>query len=385
MEKQNLLFSMNKKNRGNGKLIRNQRITSYCISIEDRELNDCCINKIIMNVNYYIDNYSKIRLPVIFLFENEIKVIDKLTYVFLECICYYLINNLGIEVHVGWKPQMGIITEGLNSSPLLLLCDKSKENVLKFVAKFKNDGYGNHYRRLVENSNENLCGIFQDVYSFFKVFNSCDSIKDKITEIIAELVGNAFEHGCSDCLVDIDVANNYNTVIGKVMYDVYSVNLAVISFSNKLIGDELKQRLYENKMIGKRNEELLKIFNHHKKYLFDEKYEEEDFYNIAVFQDSISGVDKGGVGGKGLTVLINSLQQMAYDNHCYMLSGNRAVSLKKEYLSYDNENWIGFNKEKDFFNVKPADSVINKLVTFMPGTAYNLDFIMLKGEQIKNE
>jgi hypothetical protein len=379
MENQKLLFSKNKTNRGRGSFRRN--ITSYIIEIEDRELNNYCINKIIMNVNYYIDKYSRIRLPLIILFNNEIKIIDKLTYIFLECICFYLINDLDIEVHISWKPQMDIITEGLNSSPLLLLSDRSKENVKKYVDKFKNDGYGSHYRRLVENSAENLCSVYQDVDSFFKIFYSCDSIKDKIAEIIAELVGNAFEHGCSDCLIDIDVANNYNTIIDNLKYDVYSVNLAVISFSSKLIGDELKQRLQKNNMIGERNEQLLKAFNNHRKYLFDEEYEEEDFYNIAVFQDSISGVDKGAVGGKGLTVLIKSLQQMSYENHCYMLSGNRAVSLKKEYLLYDDDNWIGFNREKDFFCIKPANGVISKCVTFMPGTAYNLDFIMIKGER----
>lgn len=386
MDNQNLLFLNNQQFQRKGRINSSKgKCLYYYIEIRDEILSGFCIHKIIQYINFYIPKYSKSRLPILIDFVNNLRIADKLTYVFFECICFYLVNDLGIEVHIKWKPKMNIITEGLNSSPLLLLQGKSRKNVSKFIEKFQNDGYGNHFRRLVKNSNTNLCSIFQDVDSFFKLFNSCDSVKDEIVEMIAELVANAFEHGGSDCLIDIDVADHYNTKIDGTECRVYSVNLIIINFSQKLIGDEIKQRIFDDNMRGDRNEFLLEAFEYHKNYLFDESYTENDFYNIAVFQDKISGTDKGSSGGKGLTLLIKSLQQSSYEDHCYMLSGNKIISFQKEYLIYDDDNWIGFNKEKDFFHTKPSHDVIRTYDTFMPGTAYNLDFIILKKGECKNE
>lgn len=382
MENLKLLFNKNPQLMKNGSLRRtnlhNGRLI-YVIEVKDSELSGISIHKIIKYLNFYFKKYGKSKLPVLISFSNDVVLNDKLTYVMLECICYYLINDLKIEVHLGWTPKTNIITEGVNSSPLLLLNDISKENVYKFSKKFIKDGFRNHFRRVVKNSNENLCETFQQVDSFFKLFDSCDSVKEDIVEVVAELVGNAFEHGGSDCLIDIDVADGYSAEIDGVIRSVYGVNIVVVNFSQKLIGDELKERIRIGDLTGERNGQLIEALEYHKENFFDDDYTEEDFYNISVFQDRISGVDKGKSGGKGLTVLIKSLQQRSFENHCYMLSGNRTVFFKKECLSYDNNDWIGFNEEKNYMKGKPDKNVIDKCITFLPGTAYNLDFVIMKG------
>lgn len=388
MENLKLLFDRNPVSIKNGSLQRVKQLRGrmfYVVEVKDNELSGISICKIIKYLNYYLEKYGRSKLPLLILFTNDVKLNDKLTYIMLESICYYFINNLGIEVHLGWNPKTDIITEGVNSSPLLLLNNASKANVQKFKNKFINDGFRNHFRRVVENSNENLCDVFQQVDSFFKLFDSCDSVKDDIVDVIAELVGNAFEHGGSDCLIDIDVADGYRAEIDGVVREAYSVNIVVVNFSQKLIGDELRDRLQDGDLTGERNKQLIEALEFHRNNLFDKQYTEEDFYNISVFQDRISGVDKGKTGGKGLTVLIKSLQQRSFENHCYMLSGNKTVFFNKEYLSYDENEWIGFNADKNFLKGRPDKSAIDECVTYMPGTAYNLDFIIMKGVNESNE
>lgn len=379
MDNQELLFLSNNSFIKNERFIRLNGRPFYEIRIKDKELSGVSIHRIIKYVNYYLKKYAAIKLPVLLHFEDEVVIKDKLTYVVLECICYYLINNRNIEVHICWNPKRHIITEGVYSSPLLLLAEGSKGNVIKFKKKFLSDGFRRHFRKVVEKSNANLCASFQEVDTFFKMFDSCDMVKEEIIEAVAELVGNAFEHGGSDCLIDIDVTDRYKTDDRENGKEVYSVNIVVLNFSKKLIGDELKERVSNGEMTGNRNKQLMDVLDYHKTNFFDEKYTEEDFFNISVFQDRISGVDKGNSGGKGLTLLIKSLQQRSYENHCYMLSGNRTVFFDKDYLGYNDDNWIGFNKENDFYKRKPDDSVFAECETFFPGTAYNLDFILMKG------
>lgn len=380
MDNQELLLKSNKAAVKNGRIEKRFGKYFYVIIINDKELSGASINKIIKYINYYIKKYANTKIPVLLSFSKTIEIKDKLTYIVLECICYYLIKDLGVEVHIGWKPKTDIITIGVNSSPLLLLNDVSSENVKKFVKKFENDGYGSHFRRVIGNSNENLCKAFQEVDSFFKLFNSCDTVKDEIIEAVAELVGNAFEHGGSDCLIDIDVADGFRSSKAEDETEVYSVNIVVLNFSKKLIGDELKYRINSAGMSGERNKQLIDIYKYHNENFFDEKYTEEDFFNLAVFQDRISGLDKGKSGGIGLTYLIKSLQQRSCENHCYMLSGKRVVLFSKDYLSYNEDNWIGFNSAHDFHRAKPDVCVLSECDTYFPGTAYNLDFILMKGE-----
>lgn len=62
-----------------------------------------------------------------------------------------------------------------------------------------------------------------------------------------------------------------------------------------------------------------------------------------------------------------------------MVSGDRALLFFRPYLEFDADNWIGFNKEKSFVNAPPDPGILKNSQVFIPGTAYNLCFVM-KGE-----
>ena len=109
----------------------------------------------------------------------------------------------------------------------------------------------------------------------------------------------------------------------------------------------------------------------------DDTYKEEDFFNIASFQHKISGsIKKNTTGGTGLTKLVSSLEKQSDAHKCYLITGNRALWFFHQYLEYNQDGWIGFNTENDFLNKTPAYTVIGPNSIYLPGTAYNLNFVM---------
>ena len=70
---------------------------------------------------------------------------------------------------------------------------------------------------------------------------------------------------------------------------------------------------------------------------------------------------------------------------CYVVSGKRAVNFYKELLEYNDDKWIGFNQENDYISKIPSEIdennlVISESLMYMPGTAYNLNFVMKEGD-----
>jgi hypothetical protein len=221
-----------------------------------------------------------------------------------------------------------------------------------------------------------LCKIYDDVAYFQKSFNiNYDCVED-ISEVIVELIGNAIEHSKSDCLVDFDIATDYQSVSGD---SVCGINIAIISFSNILLGDGIKKKMEDFNSSEATNDRYAKVKvakDNHCEY-FDDGYDITDFYNISTFQHRISGSEKKmDSGGMGLTKLIKSIEDKATEHTCYVLSGDRIILFEPEYLEYNKDGWIGFNKNNDYFCSKPSNQVLQRSNFYMPGTAYNLNFVM---------
>lgn len=357
----------------------------YCI-IDDIVFGQEAIKKII---NYILNIEKKFRNQkvsiCIMLHSDNFK--DKLSILFLECICYYLINFKKYKVKVAFSIRPNIWTEGVISSPLMILNTFDKVNAEKFTGKFFFEIYQNHYRKLVKfdelkQNEEILSKVMTDIDNFLKMFSTSNDFREKIAEVIAELIGNAYEHGGTDCLVDIDVADDY--ISAEKEGNFYGINVAVINFSDKLVGSGISKIFFQETQQKGRYKELEDAYIFHRDY-FDERYTQEDFFNISAFQHKISGREDNRVtGGTGLTKLIRALEEMSVTHKCYIVSGDRVIDFKKEYLIYDENNWIGFNKEGNFKTQLPDPEAIDSFKIFLPGVAYNLNFA-LRREEDKNE
>lgn len=337
------------------------------------------IFEIVVFLNTISLQYKNNNVPVLIELE-QVTFYDKLAYVVFECIVYYykVIKKKNIRIIFDIKPT--IWTEGIRYSSLKY-CNNSEE----FDIRFKFEVYRRHYRNLTKydkyiSENEYLSKIVGDIKNYMINNEIPTYIADELSEVLIELIGNGLEHSKTDTLIDIDVTDSLYSKENDKKGNYYGVNVAIATISNIHFSDMLKNKLNKNNAIdyGKRYSEVMKALKQHQIY-FNNKYIENDFYTIASFQDSISGNIKKNneVGGKGLTKLLKSVEERAEDHLCYMLSGNRILFLRKEFLN-SKDNYVGFNLSGDFLNEPPNEEVFGTCDTNISGVLYNLSFAIKK-------
>lgn len=339
------------------------------------------IKKLLSFVNMLNIKYPRVKMPIVIKIGN-IVFKDKLTYVFLEIICYLLIKKYGHLVQVIFRCKHNILIEGIASSPLLLLNCLERDNMMKFLEKFDDELYKNHYRKIMRKKEDTaeLSKKMDEISYFLKFSGVEEECIDELSEVIVELIGNAWEHASSECLVDIDVTNSYFKE--KSVEPFLGVNIAVLNFSNDLLGDSVRRKILEDQIeLPERYNLVKKSYANHANY-FDDNYKETDFFNIASFQHKISGrKNKTATGGTGLTKLISSLEKRSDAHHCYLITGDRALWFRHQYLEYDEDGWIGFNESNNFIEDIPAHNTLCPNSIYMPGTAYNLNFVMKRRKE----
>ena len=150
----------------------------------------------------------------------------------------------------------------------------------------------------------------------------------------------------------------------------------MLNFSDKCLGDEIKEKIknhyYKD---SKRYDSVENAYVFHKTR-FKKAYTEEDFFNITAFQEKISGrVNETKSGGTGLAELIKNLQEYAYEDYCYIMTGDKGLFFKKELLNYDENNWVGFNEDRNYLTNIPCKDALVRSHTYLPGTGYNFMFV----------
>lgn len=350
-----------------------------------------------INLLAFLSSASKSVLknfPIIINLEKSFFA-DKLTFIILECILYYYINDIKCSnIILKLNNTTEIITKGLDLSPLNILCDTTISTAKRyelFNRKFNLDLSKYHFRKIILKENDSCDNpvtslLMQDIESYLKIHEVAKEYTNTIPSVISELVDNVIEHSNSDCLVDIDITPSTFKKVDPDTNEIsdenfYGLNVAVINLSETLIGENLNQKIsgYTNN-IPPRYQVVKDAYNNLKN-IFDKKYNEDDFFVIASFQDKISGrMDSSLTGGKGLTELLKSLQENWNTDlyNCYMYSGNKVLWFKQEFLNYNDDGWIGFNAQNDFYNLKPDSEVFYKIPFYFPGTAYNLNFVVKK-------
>lgn len=334
------------------------------------------IYEMIAVVNY-INKSFKQKIPITFNI-GQFEFYDKLVYIILESFCYYMINIRKHDVLIIFKANHTIWSEGIIYSPLVNIGDKAK-----FVKKFENDLSMYHFRRLIPRKEEceetYLSSLMQEINCF--LYNNAinEELSTQLAEVLIELVGNASEHGNSECIIDLDITKgtySKNQIEDNGIY--YGMNAVVLNFSNKLFYEPLKNKLSRQTQFDERYNYVLAAREYHLSNLND-NYGENDFYTISSFQHKISGnIEKNRVGGTGLTRLLRSLEENADSHLCYMLSGNRILFFEREYMMYDSNKLLGFNSTKNYLSEIPSYRVFKTIRTFVPGVAYNLNYAIKK-------
>lgn len=394
MKNSNYLFSKNtvikwKPHIENGKIV---------VSIharEDQLFSGREIYQLIGKVNFLIKKWGNAKIPITIDLGNA-NFIDKLTFVILESICYSLIVEYSIPVQIYMNVKGNIATYESRFSPMKLLNGTNIDEIKKYKIEFDNNIYLTHYRKVVDGvgkeSTNYLGDVQQEIDSFLKNLEIKEALRNEIALVVTELVGNSCEHAETDCLVDIDVTPDTNTESAQVYY---GINIVVINFSLKLLGDDIKKNILDKKKaeLSERYQKVIDAYELHSCYFDQHRYYEEDFRNITAFQTRISGRDNCfKTGGTGLTKLIEALETESEAYRCYVISGKRCINFYKDMLRYNKNGWIGFNQQNDYLNYIPyieddnknegARSVVGDDLIYMPGTAYNLNFVMKGGNYV---
>lgn len=335
-------------------------------------------------LNFITRVYKKGCRQIVFVANGIFKPKDGFVYIMLECILYTLKFKYGYKVNLVLDGiEDTAYTPGLKES--LLLEYRYKEELQDKIEKHHNHIHTRHHFRRVVPANDisKVSLLLGELKIFFKSFMLQAGFGDEISKVISELADNACEHTKTDCLVDVFVSKpTYRKLEGSDQ-DFYAIGIVVLNFSDKLLHEDIKKKIQnQDYPESDRYNEVHKAYENHGKFLKQKNaYNEEDFFNIAAFQDEISGRgSEAESGGTGLTGLIKSLEDKAEAHSCYVLSGKQGVWFENEFLEYNDNGWIGFNEENDFFQSPPAEEALVRADINFLGTAYNFTLIAKKEE-----
>ena len=354
------------------------------IKCHAQKLNDKSLSKILKELNGIRHKYPSIN-PLIELDLSKVIPADKLVYILLENICYFIIKEYKYLIRAKLIHYAVIQASGYKYSPLYLLTrqdKKASENCQEYILACENrlTVRKEHYRLIVSKDEREdsdiFCVLMTDIRAFLKHYYGNEKRIEAISEVVVELCSNDWEHSHSDCLIDLDVANDYMKR-DKTDNNFYGcINIVVLNLSHKLIGKGIEEKvLGSNKELPERYQTVREAFNFHKQF-FNENYSKETFFGIAAFQDKISGRPEfDWMGGTGLPRLVRSMEKGFEQLQCYCCSGNSFIIFHPLALEYSADGWIGFNETGEFKDKLPMKGIIGRNEFYLPGTAFNLAFI----------
>ena len=347
-----------------------------------KELNFLTIKTLLRFVSSVRNKYHSGCLHLFLNFGNVTST-DKLTIQILECVVYTLIHDYRYKITIDITMENTIDTECFRVSPLRYL-GKGKRDINAFYSAFENSTSIKTYRRVVPKSwsyGEELGGLlYSDIKDTVNHTIDDEEFSELMAEVVTELVNNANEHNQSDCLIDVDVSNNYMKR-GDTENVFLGVNMSLVSFSDVLVPDLLSTKIKSGEHGGNRYDTVTKAYRNHQAF-FNDGYTEDDFFIVTAYQDYISGrKGRSPSGGTGLTKVIQTLEKYSDSSKCYMVTGKNALYFFHDYLDYDSNGYVGFNDEKDYLNYPPDKKTRAESPIYIPGIAYNLSFVYRKDDK----
>lgn len=336
-------------------------------------------DQLIAKIKKILEDKKEIR--IIELRMGSVKFVDKSSYILFETLIYMLLKEYNYKVELKIEPIIDSLYNGdMNESLICKYKNKMIDSELYIKDFEKKDITFSKYRGVLkkESSFEELTYIYTDLDSFLKNDLNDEDYRHDMAEAMAELIGNAKEHGESDCLIDLTINRDLKNK-KKQGKKFLSFDIVVLNLSNIHLGDKVKEKISNEELLiksPKTNQMLKMALENHKKH-FTSDYDFEDFCNVASFQWRVSGRKKStdNSGGTGLTTLIMNLISKAENVRCYVMSGNRVIFFKEKHLFINGDKRISFNGEKDFLDVIPNSSSISRSHYTLNGTLYNLNFI----------
>lgn len=219
MQYSQLLFEKNDSIRLDSSVKRKLKLKkkAFYYEIRTEVFNGDHIQEIIFVVNYISRTYKGCRFPI-YINIGHVTFYDKLVYVILESICYYLLKDKKQPLYILFSAKHTIWSEGIAFSPLKNLTPKTTE---VFISKFNSDLYKRHFRKLVpiinDGRSEYLCSLMQEIFSFLTNNGIDEDSSNQLSEALIELIGNGGEHGQSECLFDLDITHHMPKEMMKIL------------------------------------------------------------------------------------------------------------------------------------------------------------------------
>lgn len=350
------------------------------ISLEHKSINSKTLLYLARDFKFLL-NYKFCKKEIYIKF-GDTKFQDKITYLILDSMLYYILKNtqfslnVGINVDLKNVHNMGFVGTALYNC----LKDGYSINKDKFIVEYEKGFSGNYkvYRRFLtseklKESNKWPSIVFSEVAAILKECLEDQEWIDSISETVSELICNVSSHTDGDCFIHIDKSEDMaNEKNGDEKYT--SINIAVINFSENRLFDKIKENIKKNKFRDSDPlyNKIYGAYNTHKK-LFNDEYKEDDFFFITAFQNHVTtrNVNRGN-SGTGLTNLIETIIGKTDKDYSYVLSGENIVFFKPEYLALTDERFVGFNEQNNYFDCRPSKEIINRSNLYIPGSIYHL-------------
>ena len=361
------------------------------IDIHDDEITSKTLNYIAMRFK----DFTRYRLMPYTIVLRMVSLIfaDKICYLMLDELIYSLFKKTNFELHIMLTKDCEIgpseYWKSLGIQNTAFIKTRQRTHSTHIDRKIFFEEYGNKvintntYKVLISSEE-----IKEDSYIESKIFSNVhdtmsfpnntqnhnlDDFISTISESVAELVCNVGCHTDADCLIDINFGIEKNEDV-----KFFWTSIAIINFSENRLFDKIRYNI-DNKIYSPENtvySNIYKAFENHKKS-FDEKYKPEHFFMITAFQNHVSTRDTScsTSGGTGLTTLIKNIIGRAEQDYSYVLSGNQLILFENSFLDIEDNNFIGFNKEKNFIDYPPEKGILSESLLYVPGTVYNLFLI----------
>lgn len=357
------------------------------IDINFDKIDSKALMYLLQNLKYLLDfKYKNYTILINFKLLN---FADKITYLILDAIIYDLFKRTAFDIGVCFNGEdsKNVHNDGFSGTALYRSWGEDGHiDKKKFISLYEKGTYIDRktYRRLLSrdllNDYSTPSIINSDVASILKTCCDDEEWVDEVAEVTSELVDNVGFHTDSDCLIDINIEDQALKSSDVIEKPLLLVNIAIINFSKERLFDKIKLNLDEKnyKDDDKLYSRIYKAYETHKEF-FNKDYTDEDFCLVTAFQKKVTTRSlKSGSSGTGLTKLIQNIIDKTYLDYSYVLSGNPVLFFKSECLSMSDEGFIGFNRQNDYFNARPAEDVIYKSSLNIPGSIYNLLLIKEK-------